>query len=168
MNKITSLPSNCVFIFGSNSTGFHGAGAAGLACRGTAENTWRDDPWFNQAKNSPQGSPKRIGKWAVYGVPRGFQEGREGKSYAIETIRHPGMKRTTPIPEIEDQIVTLIHFAKAHPELEFLMTPVGAKYAGYTSEEMQNCLNRALQKAGHPENLKIPEGLYVNVDKRDT
>jgi hypothetical protein len=38
----TSLKPNEVFVFGSNSTGFHGA--AGLACWGDSRNTWRNDP----------------------------------------------------------------------------------------------------------------------------
>jgi hypothetical protein len=35
-----------VLVFGSNRSGFHGAGSAGLAFRGDSRNTWRSDPFF--------------------------------------------------------------------------------------------------------------------------
>lgn len=160
MNMITSLAPNEVFVFGSNSTGFHGAGAAGYACRGTARNTWRDDPWFTAARLSPVGSPQRIGRWAIYGVARGFQRGREGASYAIETIRKPGALRSVPLSEIEEQLVELCRYAEAHPELRFLMTAIGANFAGYTGMEMQACLDAALRRGGCPANLIVPPDLY--------
>lgn len=169
MKNITHLSPNQVFIFGANATGFHGAGAAGFACRGDARVTWRNDIWFLEAMKSPVGSPKRIGKWAVFGVARGFQEGREGKSYAIVTITKPGQKRTTPISEIETQIVELCDFARKLPDLEFLMTPIGGHYSGYTPVEMIACLVRALCRAGtKPDNLIIPDDLYENVEAANT
>ena len=158
MKQITQLQPNQVFIFGSNSTGFSGAGSAGLACRGTSQNTWRTDPWFLAAKDSPVGSPMRIGKWAVYGVSRGFQVGREGMSYAIETIRRPGMKRSTPLAEIEQQFYELAAFARSHPEWEFLMTPVGVGLAGYTVEDLRPIWERV--RVQNPANIIAPDDLY--------
>jgi hypothetical protein len=150
---ITSLKPNEVFVFGSNSTGFHGAGAAGFACRGDARNTWRQDSWFLAAKNG--GDP--VGRWAVYGVARGIQRGREGLSYAVETVRHPGHVRSVPLSEIEAQMEELLRYACAHPELKFLMTPVGANMAGYTNEELAPCFEAAVRKAGGlPANVILP------------
>ena len=102
MTPITTLAPHQVFVYGSNSTGFSGAGAAGLAVRGTSANTWRTDEWFLKAMRAPVGSPDRIGKWAVFGVARGWSQGREGMGYAIETIRHPGREwhRSVPLAEI--------------------------------------------------------------------
>ena len=72
---IDYLASNQVFVFGSNATGFHGAGAAGLGLRGDHRNNWKKDETFRLAMRSPEGSPHRVGKWAVFGVARGFQQG---------------------------------------------------------------------------------------------
>ena len=153
---ITSLKSHQVFVFGSNSRGFHGAGAAGYACRGDASDTWRTDPWFTEARRSSVGSPKRIGKWAVFGVARGYQEGREGKSYAIETINVPGERRSTPLEEIEKQVIELYRFAAAHPKLEFLMTEIGTKLAGYTTLEINKCVHQAARSVKIPSNVLLP------------
>lgn len=159
---VTSLKDNEVFVFGSNSTGFHGAGAAGLACRGDSRNTWRTDTWFLKAMKAPVSSPDRIGKWAVYGVARGFQIGKEGKSYAIQTIVKPGLKRSTPLEEIKEQLLAMFEYAKSTPELDFLMTPVGAGLAGYTNKEMKALWDEIKDKA--PSNIIAPKDLYEEVD----
>ena len=136
--NITELQENEVFVFGSNTTGFHGAGAAGFACRGDARNTWRQDEWFLAAMKAPIGSEKRVGKWAVYGVGRGFQVGREGKSYGIDTIKIPGQKRSTPLSDIKKQIEELNIFAKNNKQFKFLVTKIGSALAGYTVEEIRS------------------------------
>ncbi len=111
---------------------------------------------------SPAGSPARIGKWAVYGASRGFQRGREGMSYAVETIRRPGQPRSTPLADIENQLVDLCGFATAHPELTFYMTAIGARFAGYSNAEMLACFQQALHRAGGaPQNFVIPADLYA-------
>lgn len=154
----TTLKPDEVFIFGSNSTGFHGAGAAGLACRGDSNNSWRTDAWFLRALRSPIGSPDRIGKWAIVGVSRGFQKGKEGKSYAIQTIESPGKRRSISLEEIFSQLLQLADFAREHPQYKFIMTPIGVGYAGWTSEEMTEIVSRAKEK--FPDNIIIPSDLY--------
>lgn len=134
--QISELKENEVFVFGSNATGFHGAGAAGVAMRGTAQNTWRQDNQFLQALNSPVDSPLKKGKWAVLGQARGFQQGHSGKSYAIETIKRPGQKRSTSLPEILTQLLELNSFAQANPNLKFLVTKIGCSLAGYSVAEI--------------------------------
>ena len=160
-NKITTLGDNEVFVFGANAGGFHGAGAAGLAMRGDSRNNWRDDQVFLRAKAARAGSPERRGKWAVYGVARGYQEGKEGKSYAIETIVRPGARRSTSLSSIKTQLMELLAFAREHPELKFLMTPVGCGYSGYTAKEMKQIWDEATAKEGIPPNMVIPDNLYT-------
>lgn len=133
---ITELKANEVFVFGSNATGFHGAGSAGMAMRGFAQNTWRQDTAFLNALNSPKGSPFRVGNWAILGQSRGFQVGKNGKSYAIETIKRPGLKRSTSLQEILSQLVELNSFAAANPEYIFLVTKIGCSLAGYSVSEI--------------------------------
>lgn len=161
MDSIQSLQPHQVFVFGSNASGFHGAGAAGFACRGDAQNNWRNDPWFLRALETPLGSPERVGKWAVLGVPRGFQQGREGCSYAIETVVRPGKRRGHPLPEIEHQVIALCRFAKEHPHLEFLVTEFGTGLAGYTAAELRACFAAAFQVVGRERNLLLPRSFHV-------
>jgi hypothetical protein len=165
---ITQLKQNEVFVFGSNAQGFHGAGSAGMAMRGTSANTWRQDAKFLKAMNAKPGSPDRKGVWAIYGVARGYQEGIIGKSYAIQTIIRPGQRRSTSLAEIKKQFIELFTFANKYKGLNFLMTPVGCGYSGYTIEEMRSCWNSAIQTFGElPPNI-IAKDLYssnVTVDE---
>jgi len=151
---INKLREEEVFIFGSNARGFHGAGAAGLAFRGDARNTWREDEHFLSALRAPAGSVARVGKWAVLGVARGFQVGTEGKSYGIVTVTRPGAKRSISRREICLQFIKLWKFAKANPQMVFLLTPVGCGYAGYSPAEMQEVLDYVSKKYGVPENIR--------------
>jgi hypothetical protein len=163
---ITRLKSNQVFIFGSNEQGFHGAGSAGFAMRGDSRNNWRNDPEFLRAMKAPAGSPDRIGKWAVFGVGRGYQEGREGRSYAICTVARPGQQRSITLKDIYVQLVELVQFVKLHSELEFLGTPIGCGYSGHTPEEMQLVWDTLAERIGIPSNLIVPS--YRNPEKNDT
>lgn len=160
------MSKNIVFVFGSNSTGFHGAGSAGFAFRGDSSNSWRQDAFFREAMRSPVGSPERIGKLAVFGVARGLQVGTEGMSYAIETIRRPGQRRSVSRREICKQLIQLWKFAEAHPEYLFKMTPVGAGYAGYSGAEMQEVVDWLLGKYGCPENIELAS--YQSFSASDT
>lgn len=101
---ITTLAPEQVFVFGSNASGFHGAGSAGQAMRGDACNTWRHDPAFLRAMKSPVGSAGRVGLWAVYGVARGPMLGTSGKSYAVQTVTDTGKKRSLPLADIHAQL----------------------------------------------------------------
>lgn len=152
--NISTLKDNEVFVFGSNADGFHGAGSAGMAFRGEGANTWRSDTFFTDALNSPKGSPKRIGNWAILGQARGFQEGKNGKSYAIETIKRPGLKRSTSLDEILSQLKELSSFARAHPELKFLVTKIGSFLAGYSVEEIRSVF---VQVIDFPDNVILPK-----------
>lgn len=163
---ITSLKPHEVFVFGSNATGFHGAGSAGLACRGDSLNRWRTDEWFLSAVKSSVGSPARVGKWAIYGVARGYQEGRDGRSYAIQTIIRPGQLRSVPLSEIRDQLIGMFGFANLNPGLTFLMTPVGAGYAGYTDSEMRGIWGEI--EGQRPINVVAPFDLYQETVKHNT
>lgn len=151
--SVDKLKPSDIFVFGSNEGGFHGAGAAGYAMRGTSANTWRDDPAFLAAMKAPIGSQTRRGKWAVFGIGRGFQQGTEGCSYAIATVTKPGAKRSIPLKEIAAQMKELGQFASEHPEMEFFCAIVGGGYNGYSKEEI-NKLYTLWQSA--PSNIIFP------------
>lgn len=107
-----------------------------------------------KAIRSPVGSAERIGKWAVFGVVRGLQHGCEGSSYAIETVKRPGAKRSTSRREIFFQLVELWQYAELHPEWEFLIAPLGTGYAGWTECEMREVWDYLKARHGWPSNVR--------------
>ena len=139
--RITKLNDDEVFVFGSNASGFHGAGAAGWAYTGKIGNQYRKD---NPLLKMPKGTP---GFWAQLGVSRGFQQGTEGKSYAICTIINPGLKRSIPLDEIRKQVLDLYKFATEHPEWVFYVPKSGEidkpSLNGYTLAENASCYLKA-------------------------
>jgi hypothetical protein len=160
--NITYLEENEVLVIRSNSTGFHGAGSAGLACYGEAKNTWRTDPWFLKAIKFSVGSPDRIGKRAVYGMARDYQVGREGASYAIKTIVRPGQKCSTPLSEIKEQLIELSKFSSEHKDFRFIMTPVGTGLVGWKKSEMKVIWDEVMHYM--PSNVIYSLDLYSNVN----
>ena len=159
MKTITTLASNEVFVFGSNESGFHGAGAAGFAFSGTCANDWRTCPKKQAAIKAPSGHPNRIGLWAIWGVAEGFQVGTLGRSYAIRTVRRPG-GTLVPIPEVENQFFQLWNYAMEHPELVFLLTEVGAGLAGHRREDLRALVDRVIEQKGLPVNIKNADKVY--------
>jgi len=63
-----------------------------------------------------------------FGAEWGNGEGLQGRSYAIPTME--GLDST------RQAVQRFIAFAKAHPELTFLVTPIGCGIAGYTPNEI--------------------------------
>ena len=134
---VATLQPNEVFCFGANSSGFHGAGSAGWAYTGKKGNQYRaGNPLLQQPKGTK-------GFWAVLGQAQGYQEGTQGRSYAICTITRPGAKRSMPLPAIKAQVQLLYQFATTHPELTFIVTKSGEpgkpSLNGYTLEENASC-----------------------------
>ncbi len=127
---ITTLKQDEVFVFGSNLNGFHGAGSAGFASFGVAGNCWRE---FKYDKK-PDGWR---GKWNVKGVGEGFQEGTEGKSYALPTVTVAGAKRSRTLEDITVSWFKFLGFASSHPQLKFFIAQENKMgLNGYTPEEM--------------------------------
>lgn len=146
-----------ILVFGTNATGFHGAGMAGFAFRGVRANTWKSDPVFLRALHSSPGSPDRIGLRAVFGVSRGFMRGSQGWSYGIETIRHPGHRKSTPLAEILDQLLVLGEWARSLHLWTFLCYITGGGYNGWSIEEMHSVYNQWFSLDEPPLNIWIPE-----------
>ena len=63
-----------------------------------------------------------------FGAEWGNGEGLQGQSYAIPTME--GLDST------KQAVERFIAFAKGHPELTFLVTPIGCGIAGYTPLEI--------------------------------
>ena len=70
-----------------------------------------------------------------YGAKPGHGAGRTGNAYAIPTKRHP--YETLPLDQINTFVKQFILYAKEHPELDFLVTPIGTGLAGYKLEDIE-------------------------------
>lgn len=127
---ITDLKDDEVFVFTSNTTGFHGAGSAGYASFGEFGNVWRNHDYANK----PDGWR---GKWNVKGCPSGLQYGRDGKSYAIISVKKPGCKRSITKGHLKATIEDFYKFADENPQYKFYVAQDAKPgYNGYTVEEM--------------------------------
>ena len=81
--------------------------------------------------------------WQKFGAVWGEGHGLHGQTYAIDTMSGMGAFRA--------DAETFVSFAQQHPELTFLLTPVGCGIAGYTPEEV------APMFATLPANVVLPE-----------
>lgn len=67
--------------------------------------------------------------WLKFGAIWGQGVGLQGQSYGIPTM-HGG------VDAIKPYVDEFVDFAKAHPELTFLVTKIGCGIAGFSFEEM--------------------------------
>ncbi len=82
-----------------------------------------------------------------FGAIMGQGVGLQGQSYGIPTMQG-GVE--TIKPYVDD----FIEFAKAHPELTFLVTRIGCGIAGFTNEEIAPLF----AEAHEVENIVLPAG----------
>jgi hypothetical protein len=115
---LNPTPTARIFVFGSNTAGIHGAGAARYALDS---------------------------KGAVYGQGEGLQG--ESYAIPTRTTRpgdgpvgtYAGRSRIVDIAdfnEIIGYVNNFLDFARQHSELEFQITRIGCGYAGYTDEQI--------------------------------
>jgi hypothetical protein len=81
---------------------------------------------------------------AVYGQGVGLQ----GNAYAIPTKDH--RLATLQIDIIAGHVQDFLGFARAHPELQFQLTPIGCGLAGYTPVQIAPLF------VGAPANVVLP------------
>jgi hypothetical protein len=106
---IETLQPNQVFVFGSNLSGIHGAGAAKTA-------------------------HQKFG--ALWGLGVGYFKLMDGyETYAIPT-KDEDVAKSLTIEEIKPYVRAFIAFACMQTQLEFLITRIGCGLAGYTDAEM--------------------------------
>jgi hypothetical protein len=117
---INALKKDEIFVFGSNSAGFHGGGAARQAMQ-----------WG-----------------AVWGQGIGLQ----GQTYAIPTM-------FDTVAEIKPHVDEFLHFAKAHPELKFLVTEIGCGIAGFTPGDIAPLFQPTIHE--NIENVYLPESFWT-------
>jgi hypothetical protein len=123
-------------------------------------NKWRTTPVPGTELTLDKVPNGTKGYWAVKGIACGFQIGLHGKSYAVQTVTRPGAKCSVSLAVIKEQLINLWGFARYRPDLEFLMTPIGTGYSGYSLAEMAGILQEVIAQCGHPRNIILPEDLY--------
>ena len=102
----------------------------------------------NEAGIHGAGAAKRAIIWgAEYG--KGF--GLQGRTFAIPTKNNK--IKTLPINKIDWYVSLFIDFAKEHPELTFLVTPIGTGLAGYKDDEIAPLF----VKATYLDNVVLPD-----------
>lgn len=149
---VKTLKPNQVFVFGANTAGGHGGGAAGFAQRGTNSNNY---------ETLPEGTK---GKWSEYGVVDKLMQGTEGKSFGIVTKAATidgdklkmGGQRSVSFERIQESINALIKTAIANPNLEFLVIEIGSKNAGFKISEIRSLLR---MNEDLPDNILLPKSL---------
>ncbi len=73
-----------------------------------------------------------------FGAIYGKGVGPQGKCYAIPTKDYN--LRVLPLDIIQKYIIEFVNYAKANPQLEFLLTPVGTGLAGYSIQQLESIL----------------------------
>ena len=87
-------------------------------------------------------------KWgAVWGQGTGLQ----GQTYAIPTMQGG-------VETIKPYVDEFLNFAKAHPELKFLVTEIGCGIAGFTVEEIAPLFKPAIDE--NIENVYLPKSFH--------
>ena len=82
-----------------------------------------------------------------FGAVMGQGVGLQGQSYAIPTMQGG-------VETIRPYVVEFIAFAKAHPELTFLVTRIGCGIAGFTDDE----ISPLFKQAHNIDNIVLPSG----------
>ena len=83
-----------------------------------------------------------------FGAIMGQREGRQGQSYAIPTIGGTIDKK-----ELQDSVARFTEYAAEHPELTFLVTPVGCGGGGWRPWMVAPMF----RKASKLENVYLPQ-----------
>lgn len=114
-HDIHNLMPNQIFVFGSNTAGIHGKGAARTAAQ-----------LFGAQKGVSEGPTGQC-----YAIPTRVYLGRTPEQWKA---------RFEPVPlvDIGRAIYRFVQYAEAHPEQEFLVTKLGCGYAGYTPQDIKH------------------------------
>lgn len=78
-----------------------------------------------------------------FGAVWGEGRGHHGQTYAIDTM--------SGLDTLTAEAREFLRYAEAHPELKFLLTPVGCGIAGYTPPQVAPVFR------GAPGNVTMPE-----------
>lgn len=110
----------------------------------------------NEAGIHGAGAAKAAMRWgAKYG-----KYGFSGQTYGIPT--KDSNIETMALEKIKIYVDAFLIFATEHPELVFLVTPIGCGLAGYSAKDIAPMFRRAL----HIENVVLPEEFFKSKPQR--
>lgn len=135
--NITSLPPNGVFVFGSNTEGRHGKGAALTA-------------------------KQKFG--AIQGVAEGPQG--QSYAIITKDLQAVPQERSVSLGNIRDSIDKFVGYAIANPNLKFYVTKLGSSLAGYSVEEIKEVFFRSNNITRIPDNVILPREYEMRGDER--
>ncbi|MEO6986969.1 MAG: hypothetical protein ABI155_16705 [Paralcaligenes sp.] len=87
----------------------------------------------------------------LYSAKWGQAEGRQGRSYAIPTVKVE-IAGPLSITDIQVSINAFLAYANAHPNEQFLVTRVGCGLAGYLDEQIAPLFSQAPANCSLPSN----------------
>lgn len=90
-----------------------------------------------------------------FGAVWGQGVGLQGQSYAIPTMQGG-------VETIKPYVDQFIEFARQHPELTFLVTPIGCGIAGFKEDEIAPLFDAALEM----DNVALPKKFQSIILKR--
>lgn len=130
--NITSLKPNQIFVFGSNTAGIHGKGAARFA-----------QVKFGAKKFVAEGPTGQC-----YAIPTRRYLPREPELW------RPRLE-TLPTWDIQNSVETFLKYATEHPDTEFLVTKIGCGFAGYDTEQIAPMFKRATANVILPKEFRL-------------
>jgi hypothetical protein len=104
---------------------------------------------FGSNERGAHGKGAALHARKVYGAEYGVGRGRTGDAYALPTKDR--FIQSLPLETIRANVEEFLAYARANPELEFLVTRVGCGLAGYKDEQI------APMFRGHPKNCVMPD-----------
>lgn len=104
----------------------------------------------NEAGIHGAGAAKAAMRWGAKHGKYGFS----GQTYGIPT--KDSNIETMALEKIKIYVDAFLIFATEHPELVFLVTPIGCGLAGYTAKDIAPMFRRAL----NIENVVLPEKFF--------
>lgn len=91
-----------------------------------------------------------------FGAVFGQREGRQGRSYAIPTIGG-----TIDLKEIKKSVIRFTKYAAEHPELHFLVTPIGCGGGGWNPRSIAPLF----RNASRLPNVSLPKDFWDELRK---
>lgn len=140
--NITSLNPNEVFVFGSNTEGKHGKGAALTA---------------KQKFGAKQGQAEGLQGQSYAIITKDLNKGERSIPLKYDT-------RNTR--SIQDGIERFLYFARQNPDKKFYVTKLGSSLAGYSVAEIKDLFKNSLNVI--PENVILPKEYEVRQELKET
>ena len=96
----------------------------------------------------------------TWGAKYGQANGLQGRTYGIST-KDKSVRRVLSVAEIKPIVDEFIEFAKANPQLTFLVTEIGCGLSGYKPKDIAPLFEKAVDI----ENIHLPARFWHKLIK---